>query len=85
MLTADSSWELRQTVYELDEHLARFPHSPEARLLKDQMVVALRRAEQYERPEQAAEPVLAYRASPVRWLVYAIIGFLIYWALSKLL
>lgn len=86
MLTADSSWELRQIVYELDEHLARYPHSPEARLLKDQMVVALRRAEQYERPmpmEKAAPP------APVRWLVYAIIiailGFLIYGALSRLL
>jgi hypothetical protein len=33
MLTAVSSWELRQTVYELDEHLAKYPHSPEARLL----------------------------------------------------
>lgn len=88
MLTADSSWELRQTVYELDEHLARYPHSPEARLLKDQMVVALRRAEQYERryemPMAKAAP-----PSPVRWLVYAIIiailGFLIYGALSRFL
>ncbi|MGH8546750.1 MAG: toll/interleukin-1 receptor domain-containing protein, partial [Gammaproteobacteria bacterium] len=91
MLTADSSWGLRQTVYELDEHLAKYPHSPEARLLKDQMVVAMKRAERYEdRAASVGAPAkMAYRASPVRWLAYAIIvailGFLIYLALSKLL
>jgi hypothetical protein len=90
MLTADSSWALRHTVYELDEHLAKYPHSPEARLLKDQMVVAMKRAEQDERPtEKAAQREMASRASPFRWLVYAIIaailGFLIYLALLKLL
>ncbi|MDQ3831726.1 MAG: hypothetical protein M3361_21010, partial [Candidatus Tectomicrobia bacterium] len=68
MLTAVSSWELRQTVYELDEHLAKYPHSPEARLLKDQMVVAMKHAERYERPMAAA--------SPVRWLVAIIVAIL---------
>lgn len=89
MLTADSSWELRQTVYELEEHLAKYPHSPEARLLKDQMVVAMKRAERYEEPTLVeSAPASMRRASGISWLVYAIIGvilcFLIYLALSKL-
>jgi hypothetical protein len=90
MLSAYSSRELRQTVYQLDEHLAKYPHSPEARLLKDQMVVAMKRAERYEMPDLAAPApnVMASRFSPLRWLMYAVIGailgFLIYLALSKL-
>lgn len=89
MLTADSSWELRQNVYELEEHLAKYPHSPEARLLKDQMVEAMARAEWYERPVPAPSATKGMaRASRISWLVYAIIVailcFLIYLALSKL-
>lgn len=77
MLTADSARQLRQSVYELDEHLAIYPHSPEARLLKDQMVHAMRRAEEYERPKPRS-----YRKSSYRWLLYILalmlLGFLAY-------
>ena len=43
MLLAKTSFELRQTAYELDEHLARYPHSPEARILKDLVVASIER------------------------------------------
>jgi len=91
MLMADSSWGLRQAVYELDEHLAKYPHSPEARLLKDQMVVAMEEVERQHkrRPEPTLSPEMADRTSPVRWLVYAIlvaiVSFLIYFAVSTFL
>jgi hypothetical protein len=82
MLTADSAWELRQTLYELDEHLAKYPHSPEARLLKDQMVVAMERAKRYERPlSRAATPRISWLVCVI---IVAILGFLIYLALAKL-
>ena len=79
MLTADSSRQLRQSVYELDEHLAIYPHSPEARLLKDQMVFAMQRAERYERPAPCAAPPdrMYYRRSSLRWLFYVLIGGLL--------
>lgn len=48
MLTAESSRELRRSSYELEGHLARYPHSVEARELQDQLKMALRRAEQHE-------------------------------------
>jgi hypothetical protein len=35
MLTAASERELRRTLYEVEAHLAKYPHSPDARLLKD--------------------------------------------------
>ena len=43
MLLAKTSLELRRTAYELDEHLARYPHSPEARILKDLVVASIER------------------------------------------
>lgn len=48
MLLADSSWELRRTLYELEEYMARYPHSPDARILKDRIVAGMRRAESRE-------------------------------------
>jgi len=56
MLTADSSLELRRFSYELEGHLARYPHSVEARELQDQLKTALRRAERYERPPVMSAP-----------------------------
>jgi len=67
MLTADSSVELRRSNYELEGHLVRYPHSVEARELQDQLKMALRRAEQYERPtiwDKRACPMPS--ASPAR-------------------
>ncbi len=73
MLIASSSWELRRILYELDEHLAKYPQSPEARLLKHDMVDALEWTEGAEaRPREQAS-----RAVPVYWLMYAIIGAIV--------
>ena len=41
MLLSTSAWELRKALYELDAHLAKFPHSTEARLLRHQIEGAL--------------------------------------------
>lgn len=48
MLMANSSRELRKTLYELDEYMAKYPHSPQARMLKDRIVLGIQRAEKYE-------------------------------------
>lgn len=45
MLISRSAWELRGWLYELESYLAKYPHSPEARLLKDKMQAALLHAE----------------------------------------
>src|SRR5262245_50671331 len=59
--------ELRELLYELEAYLAKQPHSPEARLLKDQMQVAMRRSEDMEHPSSAT---MEYkRTSPFVWLV----------------
>ena len=50
MITADSAFELRRILYELEDYLAKYPHSPEARLLQHRLQEALRRAESLERP-----------------------------------
>ncbi|MFM7653503.1 MAG: hypothetical protein ACKO5M_11400, partial [Vulcanococcus sp.] len=43
MLLAKSEFELRYTAYELNEHLARYPHSPEAKMLKDIVAASIER------------------------------------------
>ena len=48
LLLANSGREIRQSMYELDEHLARYPHSPDARMLKDQMSSAMERTRNHE-------------------------------------
>ncbi len=48
MLISASSRELRRCMYELESHLARYPHSAEGKELNDQLQIALRRAEAYE-------------------------------------
>jgi hypothetical protein len=50
MIISDSSWQLRETFYELEAYLAKYPHSPQARMLKNTMHAALLRAEAMERP-----------------------------------
>jgi TIR domain len=50
MLTAKSSLELRRTLYVLEEYMARYPHSPEARILKHRIEEGMRIAERMERP-----------------------------------
>ena len=89
MLTSHSSRDLRRSTYELEAHLARYPHSVEARELNDQLKVALLRAEAYESPGAGAPrrsaPPMQYARSaggPIRWLVAVIaIGGLVYAAL----
>lgn len=53
MLVAESSWELRQTLYELEVYLAKYPHLPNARLLKGRMQTAVQRAKAMERPPES--------------------------------
>jgi hypothetical protein len=73
VLEARSSWELRQLSFEADEFLSRYPHHPEARLLKEQILTAISREERSA--SQAAPPAdFAYRSSP---LLPLIIGFLV--------
>jgi hypothetical protein len=50
LLVAPSSWELRRTLYELEEYLADHPHSVEGRLLKDRVQTAIQRMEAMEAP-----------------------------------
>ncbi len=48
MLSANSSRELRATLYEAEQYLARYPQSPQARLLQDTLREAMSRAEAME-------------------------------------
>jgi hypothetical protein len=87
MLTSASSRELRRSMYELESHLARYPHSVEGKQLKDQLQLALRRAEAYERPLGASIPSPApmehpRSPRPTWWLIpIAVAGAIIYAAL----
>jgi hypothetical protein len=63
MLTPDSSWELRRLLYELEENMARYPHSPEARMLTDRINLGMRQAERIEAPVEAAPPMAAPKAA----------------------
>jgi cell division protein FtsN len=66
MLLSRSASELRQYLYQLEAYLANNPHSPEARLLKDNIQAAMRRAEAMEGPPAKA----AMRARPqLTWLI----------------
>jgi TIR domain len=96
MLVAGSAWQLRQTLYELEEYLAKYPHSPNARLLKDRIQVAMRRAEAMESaasspmeaPQTKRRAPLARRSSPIGclWRIFtlAAIGSLLYLLLQML-
>jgi hypothetical protein len=69
MIISDSSWQLRETFYELEAYLAKYPYSPQARMLKNTMHAALLRAEAMEcpvsRPSERAPPALS---TPLRIL-----------------
>lgn len=54
MLMASSSWELRRTLYELEEFMVLYPHSPDARILKHRIEEGMRRAERMEALPKAA-------------------------------
>jgi hypothetical protein len=56
MLISRDSRELRELLYELEAYLAKHPHSPEARLLKEQMQAAMRHAEDMEHPKAKSAP-----------------------------
>lgn len=89
MLMADSSWELRKTLYELEQYMARYPYSPDARILKDRIVEGMRRAERMEapaeRPSMAVYRVPCARRPSLLWrivillLIGAGIGALWFW------
>lgn len=87
MLTAPSSRELRYAVYELDKHLALYPNSPNARLLKDELVAATKRTECLESPTmsapRSAAPPLAMRRVgcllyPIAAILLAIIAYILF-------
>lgn len=73
MLTAPTSWELRQSLYELDAYLANYPHVPEARLLKEKMHTALQCAEKLERPRPKAAADAAYKVYSLHSMVTSIL------------
>jgi hypothetical protein len=84
MLISSSAWDLREQPYKLEAHMATYPHSPEARLLKDKMQAAMRRAEETERPTMSA-PQAMRAPSLLRWLVVlGTLGAMIY-ALLRIL
>jgi len=57
MLTAPTSRELRHSFYELEEHLALYPNSPQARMFKDELVSAMERAEWMEPSREIKLPM----------------------------
>jgi hypothetical protein len=67
MLLSRSAGDLRAQLYELEAHMATYPHSPEARLLKDAMQAAIRHAEDVERPRAQAQ--LPSERNTLRWIV----------------
>jgi hypothetical protein len=61
MLLAAGQRDLRQILYELEDFLRHFPAHPQARLLKDDILTALR----YEELPPHAPPPRAYRRAPI--------------------
>jgi sulfur relay (sulfurtransferase) DsrC/TusE family protein len=49
-LTATSHHQLKFTLYELEEYMEKYPHSPEARMLKDRIETAMLRSEPVSGP-----------------------------------
>jgi TIR domain len=72
MLLSRSSRELRGSLYELEARLANYPHSPEARLLKDDMQTAILHAERKIPPPQARRP-----KTLTLFLFLAVLGLLV--------
>nr|VFK17806.1 MAG: PEGA domain-containing protein [Candidatus Kentron sp. LPFa] len=57
VLTARSPGELRRLLYEFDEYMVKYPHSPEARMLKDNIEKAIQREERaVEMPTPLRKP-----------------------------
>lgn len=81
VLTASSSRDLRRASYEVEGHLARYPHSVEARELQDQIETALRRAAPYAHPRPQSAPPPARSGSGqgllIVGVVVAIIGYVV--------
>src|SRR5262245_13722613 len=61
MLLSPSEWELRKALYEFDAHLAKFPHSTEARLLRQQIEDALKYAALSLREKERKQPGTVFR------------------------
>jgi hypothetical protein len=82
MLLSRSAWELRQSLYQLEAHLAKYPHSPEGRLLKDELQAAMRHAQEMKHPASTVPMPAPYRMRrpwPLRGLlVLATAGGIIY-------
>jgi hypothetical protein len=85
MLTAGSSRELRRVGYEVEGHLARYPHSVEARELQDQLTTALHRAERYEHPPAMSAPAPRQRSSAPSFLFIGIVVVIIVYGVLRYL
>ncbi len=80
MLASYSSRELRGTLYEVEEFLAKYPHSSDAKLLKDSIQTAMRRVDELARPGVTMRsPLSASHGRGCLWLSVA--GFLLYFLL----
>ena len=55
MISSSSSRELRRNMFELEEYLSMYPHSVDARMLRDDMVLAVKRADRMERKAEYRE------------------------------
>jgi serine/threonine protein kinase len=42
MLVSNSIWQLQESLYKVDEYLSRYPHQAEARMLRDQILKAIK-------------------------------------------
>lgn len=91
MLLAKSEFELRYTAYELDEHLARYPHSPEAKMLKDivaasivqNKALASRQYEMFGKPMNKRST--NRRSTLFYWVIFLGISIVVVaWVISKL-
>jgi hypothetical protein len=86
MLLSLSEWELQRLIYQLEAHLAVYPHSPDARLLENTMRAAMRRARRMEVSPPAGWGLDSLNGAPERgqpgllpWLVVlAVLGGIIY-------
>jgi hypothetical protein len=72
MLISKSASDLRSGLYEMEAYLSLYPHSPEARLLKDRMEFALQVAEDRELP-RASAPMEYRRLSAMRPILWILI------------
>ena len=65
MLLADEPWALRRVQYEVEEFMAKYPHSPDARLLKDRIYTAVFHAKSARRGRDSAADYTLHDSGPL--------------------